>query len=140
MKLKILSFWGNSFESQEVESFTLKTKSWEITVLDKHESLITTLVPGVIKIVFNNGEEPRYFAVWKGILEIADSQAKVLTDMLVNPEEVEENELEKAMKKAEELREKYKNTSSKEDMQKFLEASEQLSKVQAKVKLVELQK
>ena len=58
MKLKIISFGWNTFSSDKVESFTVNTKSWEITVLDKHESLITVLVPSIIKVVYkdNQGE------------------------------------------------------------------------------------
>ena len=142
MKLKILSFWWNSFETREAISFTTTTKSWEITVLDKHEALITALVPSTIKIIYkeNNQEQEKNFAIWKGIIEISDSEVKILTDMLVKPENLEKWELEKAIKEAKKLKEKYAKSANKEDMEKFIQASEQLSKVQAKVKLVELSK
>jgi len=142
MKLKITSFWWNTFESTEVESFTVMTKSWEITVLDKHEALISALVPWVIKIIYNENwvKQEKHFAIWKWIIEIANSNVKILTDMLLNSDQIQEDELEKAIEEAKKLKEKYSKASTKEDMEKFLQASEQLSKVQAKVKLVELSK
>ncbi len=143
MKLKIISFGWNTFSSDKVESFTVNTKSWEITVLDKHESLITVLVPSTIKVVYKDDawkDVFKNFAVWKWIIEIDNSNVKILTDMLVKPEDIKQWELENAIQQAHELKEKYKNASTKEDMEKFLQASEQLSKVQAKVKLVELSK
>jgi hypothetical protein len=60
--------------------------------------------------------------------------------MLLNSDQIQEDELEKAIEEARKLKEKYAKASTKEEMEKFLQASEQLSKVQAKVKLVELNK
>lgn len=94
MKLQILSFEWNVFKSQEVVSVNLMTKIWEITILQNHSPIITSLKPGVVDIVYiweDNQKYHKYFAIWTWVLECFDNQVKILIDMLVWVENFDEN-------------------------------------------------
>ena len=47
-----------------------KTAMGEITVLDNHETLITQLVTGVIKVKVSSGEKEQFFEIASGFLEV----------------------------------------------------------------------
>lgn len=61
MKLKILSFGGQSFSHERVVSVTLMTQMGEITVLDNHAPLITAIKPSTMYAIYKdeNGVEFR---------------------------------------------------------------------------------
>jgi F0F1-type ATP synthase epsilon subunit len=52
MKLTILSFDGKKIENDKVVSITLMTKAGEITVLDKHTPLITSVKPSTMYYIY----------------------------------------------------------------------------------------
>jgi F0F1-type ATP synthase epsilon subunit len=52
MKIEILSFAGNLFKSETVESVTAMTKVWEITILEGHTPLVTVMNPSIVNIVY----------------------------------------------------------------------------------------
>ncbi|MBI2024307.1 hypothetical protein HYT00_02900 [Candidatus Giovannonibacteria bacterium] len=71
MKIKIFSLKGIEFEG-EAKSFNVKTKVGEITVMDNHRPLITSLVKGVAKIGLA-GEEIKEIEINSGFLEMDDN-------------------------------------------------------------------
>lgn len=70
MKLSVYSLKQVLFQG-EAKSLNCKTVTGEITVLDNHETLITTLSAGVIKIVDNQNKE-HFFPVKSGFLEVRE--------------------------------------------------------------------
>lgn len=138
MKLEILSFNWKLFKSHSVLSVTAMTKMWEITVLDNHSSLITSLKPSVLRVVHldqNNMKQEEDFAIWGGILEVAHSSVKILIDMLVTVTDVNLDLAEKARLSAIETMEKYKDSKDRVDMERFVEAQDMLLKSIAQLKL-----
>jgi F0F1-type ATP synthase epsilon subunit len=75
MKLSIYSLKKILFQGEAV-SLNVKTVMGEITVLDNHETLITVLAAGVIKVVENppsqgSGEaREKFFPIKSGFLEV----------------------------------------------------------------------
>ncbi len=61
MELKILSFSGESFNHDGVISATLMTALGEITVLNNHSPLLTSVRPSTMYIIYKdkNGVEYR---------------------------------------------------------------------------------
>ena len=79
MRLSIYSLRKILFQG-EAESVNLKTVSGEITVLDHHRPLVSTLTEGVMKIVDKERKE-RYFSVSAGFLEIqANNNVRCIVD------------------------------------------------------------
>jgi len=143
VKLQILSFGGKTFESDKVVSITIMTKSWEITILDKHTPLITVIKPSTMYIIYkdeNNMQVREDFVVWWGILEVSWSNVKIMADLIIDIEEVDRDKAEEAKIKAEELMKKYKDSKDKVDMEKFIEAEDMLLKSIAQLKLSDLKK
>lgn len=138
MKLEILSFNGKLFKSRTVISVTAMTKTWEITVLENHSSLITSLKPSVLLVIYNdenNVKKEEKFAIGGWILEVSHSSMKILIDMLVWVEDLDIDLAEKARLEALATMEKYKNSKDKVDMEKFIEAQDMLLKSVAQLKL-----
>lgn len=143
MKIEILSFTWNLFKSDTVESVTATTKIWEITILDDHTPLVTVLNPSIISIVyFNEALEKleKDFAVWWWVLEVSNSEVRILIDMLVTIEILDIEHAEKAKKEALELMAKYKDAKDKLDMEKFIAAEDMLLKSVVQLKLWDLNK
>ena len=68
MKLSIYSLKNILFQGEAL-SLNCKTVMGEITVLDNHETLITVLATGVMKVVDENKKE-NFFEIKSGFLEV----------------------------------------------------------------------
>jgi len=68
MKLSVYSLKNILFQG-DASSLNVKTVMGEITVLDNHETLITVLSAGVVKIVDDNKKE-HFFEISSGFLEV----------------------------------------------------------------------
>lgn len=139
MKLKISSFTWESFNSESVLSVSLMTSSWEITILENHEPLLTSINPSDMSVVFleNWVKKTENFAIWKGIVEVSNNNVKVMADMLIDMDWINIDEVENARKKALELMEKYKS-QDKIDMDKYIEAEDMLLRSVAQLKLYDV--
>ena len=143
MKLNILSFDWKKIEKDRVVSVTLMTKLWEITVLDKHSPLITSVKPSTMYYNFideNNIEQRDDVAIWNWVVEISNSNVKVMIDMLVDIEDLDLEHLERAKIEAQELMQKFKDSKDKIDMEKFIEAEDALLKSIAWLKLYDIKR
>ncbi len=143
MKLKILSFGGQSFSNENVVSATIMTQMGEITVLDNHAPLITAIKPSTMYIIYKdeNGVDFRDdFAVGSGVVEVSNSEVKVMSDMLVDIEDLDVDNAERAKKEALELMEQFKDAKDRVDMEKFIEAEDMLLRSIAQLKLYDLKR
>ncbi len=143
MKLTVLSFSGENFSHNDVTSVTVMTKSWEITILDHHAPMIASIEPCVLYTKYmdeNNMEIREDFAVGSGVVEVHDSEVKVLSDMLIDVEEVDIDQAAQAKQRALDMMEQYKHSKDRVDMEKFIEAEDQLLKSIAQLKLYDLKK
>jgi F-type H+-transporting ATPase subunit epsilon len=140
MKLKILSFSGESFSSETVVSATLMTTSGEITVLENHTPLLTSVKPSTMYIIYteNDKEKRDDFAIWSGVVEISNNSMKVMSDMLIDIKDLDVDKAARARDEAMALMEKYKDSKDKMDMEKFIEAEDMLYKSIAQLKLSEI--
>lgn len=138
MDLKILSFNGESFHSDRVVSVTLMTWRGEITILDRHSPLLTSVKPSTMFLVLKdeNGITRRDdYAIGSGVVEVRNSKVKIMSDMLVDIEEVDYDKATQAREKALTLMEKYKDSKDRMDMERFIEAEDMLLKSVAQLKL-----
>lgn len=141
MKLKMISFSWESFNSDNVISITLMTSDGEITILDNHEALITSIIPSTMYLIYkdNNWAFKRDdYALWKWIVEVSNNEAKIMADMLVDIEDLDIEFTERAKNKAIEIMEKYKDSIDKVEMAKYIEAEDMLLKSIAQLKLSDM--
>lgn len=78
MKLAIYSLKKILFQG-EASSINCKTAVGEVTILDHHRALISTLAPGPIKIV-DNKNKMRYIQASSGFLEVSGNTTKLLVE------------------------------------------------------------
>lgn len=146
MKVNIYSFNWENFSSEKVISVTMMTMMWEITILDRHTPLLSAFKPSTLFLLYKdeNGVDYRNdFAVGSWFVEVKDSEVKILTDMLIDVEDqkdIDKNAVELAKADALALMEKYKQWKDRIDMEKFIEAEDNLMKSIAQLKLYETRK
>lgn len=144
MKLKVLSFSWETFFSETVVSVKLKTKVWQVTVLNNHAPMMASLQPSVLYVKYmdkNNMMQEEDFAVWTGVMEIdGKNDVKIIADILIDIEEVDKEKAENARQRALDIMEKYKQGKDRVDMQKFIDAEDMLLKSIAQLKLADLKK
>ena len=137
MKLEILSFTWDLFNSDSVDSVYAITKAWAITVLKDHAALITSLKPWVVEVKYtrNNENKIENFAIWWWVLEVSNNKVKILVDMLITSRNANPKKAEEAKIKAEKLMEKYKDSKDKIWMDEFIQAEDIVLKSIAEMKL-----
>jgi len=143
MKLKILSFSWESLSNNNVVSVTLMTWVGEITILENHSPLLTSIKPSTMYMVYkdeNNIEHRDDFAIWSWLVEVRNSKVSIMADMLVDIEDLDKSKVERAREDALKLMEKHKNAKDRVDMEKFIEAEDLLQKSIAQLKLYDLKK
>ena len=143
MKLKILSFSGETFSHDRVVSVTMMTWVGEITILDHHSPLLTHIRPSTMYIVYkdeNNVEHRDDFAIWSWVVEVRKSEVKIMADMLIDIDDLDKDKAERARQEALDLMEKYRDAKDRVDMEKFIEAEDMLLKSIAQLKLYNMKK
>src|SRR5205823_12072698 len=85
--------------SEDVEMVTLPGSEGELGVYPKHVPLLTTLVPGELRVI-KNGRETA-LAIGEGFVEIRTDAVSVLTDMALESEKIDVAAAEAAVERAE---------------------------------------
>ena len=79
MKLSVYSLKNILFQGDAI-SLNCKTTNGEITVLDNHETLITVLAAGTVKVVDDNKKE-QFFEIKSGFLEVkGNNEARCIVE------------------------------------------------------------
>jgi len=141
MNLKILSFSGEIFSSNNVKSVTVMTTSWEITIMRDHASLLTSVRPSTMYIIYTDEtwtEKRDDFAIWSWVVEVNNNKVKILANMLIDIDDLDTSMAERAREEAVKLMEKYRNSKNKMDMEKYVEAEDMLLRSIAQLKLGKL--
>jgi F-type H+-transporting ATPase subunit epsilon len=100
MNLEIVTKQEKIFESDNTLQITVPTIEGEITILSNHQNLVTILAIGEVNIV--TALETKKIFIDKGIIEVSDNKVSILVDRGVPSEKAIKEEIEKAVKKAEE--------------------------------------
>ena len=85
----------------EVDMVVLPGSEGELGVLPGHAPLITSLLPGVLRVFEDNMAKQVHLAVSQGFVEIKDNRVIVLADAAELPDEIDLARAEKAKKRAE---------------------------------------
>lgn len=89
------------FEAPAVEAITLPTKMGEITILPDHLPIVSSLVPGEVRV--RVGGQDISMAVSGGFIEVTPGRVVVLADTAERAEEIDERRAEEAREKARKL-------------------------------------
>lgn len=99
---KVVTPYGISYED-EIEKVTIPTTSGAITVYERHAPLVSVLRPGEMNVHKLDGDVVNV-AVAGGFLEVrSESRVYVMADTAERAEEIDIEEAQKAMERAQEL-------------------------------------
>lgn len=125
MHIELVTSEGSAFSGVAV-SVTIPTSMGEITVLQHHIPLLSTVEPGTV-IIRTAGDE-LLFAVARGVIQVGNNNVRILSDIADRAESLEENAIELAKARAEELR-----TARRSSAEGFAEATATLERELARL-------
>ncbi len=99
--------------SDEVESVVLPGAEGEMGVLPSHAPLVTTLLPGELR--YTKGGKTTDMAVGEGLVEVTGKTTRVLTDMAINADAIDEKTVEEALQRAKTALENLKSAHGSSD-------------------------
>ena len=99
-KIEIVNPEKSFLSKEDVTEVVVPAFEGEMGILKDHISIISFLKPGIITIYAKSGEEKFY--VEDGIVEFKNNNLSVLTSSIFSLKEIEKNELQDLLKKAEE--------------------------------------
>ena len=85
--------------SDTVGNVYLPGADGELGILDGHAALVTALQPGELR--YEKGGQNVTLAIGGGFAEVTRHHVKVLTDMAMGEDQIDESKVEEAMKRAE---------------------------------------
>jgi len=113
LKLEIVTPEARIF-SDEVDTVVLPGYEGEMGVLPAHAPLVTTLLPGELRIT-KAGKTPA-MAVGEGLVEVTGNTTRVLTDMAVHSDDIDEKAVEEALERARHSLESLKHGEHQEEV------------------------
>ncbi len=82
----------------DVDMVVMPTTTGEIGVLPNHEPVMTMLEPGELAVT--SGGKTVYAAIGEGFAQITPGRISILTDLVVEEKEIDENSVAKAIERA----------------------------------------
>ena len=95
--------------SETVDEVGLPTSEGRMHVLPHHVPIIAKLKAGEIQV--HRGKEIEMLAVGSGFIEVYGDKVSILTDQAINVEEIDDAEIEEAIKRAQEALEEGKKSN-----------------------------
>lgn len=93
----------------DIDMITIPGTEGELGILPHHIPLFTKIKPGEMKI--RKGNEENYLAITGGFADVTGEKVTILADYAVRAEDIEEQRVEEAKKRAEEaMKEKTNRT------------------------------
>lgn len=120
MHAELITSEGSAYSGEAV-SVTLPTGMGEITVLQHHIPLLSTVEPGTV--IIRTGSDELYFAVSRGVVQVGDAGVRILSEIADRADSLQEKAIEIAKARAEELRD-----ARRADKEGFAEASATLER------------
>lgn len=116
--------------SDTVDDVYLPGADGEMGVLEMHAALVTSLQPGELR--YHKDGKTFELAVGTGFAEVTQEKVSVLTDMALGEEEIDEEKVEEAMKRAEEA---LANINHSDDMEELAHLQASIAKSLASLNL-----
>ena len=121
LKLEIVTPEARIY-SDEVDTVVLPGYEGEMGVLPAHSNLVTTLVPGELRIT--KGGKTIEMAVGAGLVEVTGTVTRILTDAAVDADKIDEAAAEEAIARAKKTLENVKPGEQQEEVAAAMAAIE----------------
>jgi F-type H+-transporting ATPase subunit epsilon len=123
MQLSLVTLTGIKVD-ESIYSATIPTVDGEISIFPSHEPLVTLARPGVITVRFKP-EDPdsalEYFAVSGGVVQIDQTQIRVLVDEADHGDDIIEAESQAALERAIKLRDESSDQIERENARQLID-------------------
>lgn len=107
MKVELLTLTGTKF-SGEADELRLTTTNGQIGILPHHEPFVAQVLPCSVVIKPTSGKE-EMFATYGGLVEVTPDYVRLLADEADHADDLLADEIEEALQRATELRDKAKD-------------------------------
>ena len=123
MQLKLVTLTGVKVD-EPIYSASIPTVDGEISIFPSHEPLVTLARPGVITVRFKP-EDPdsalEYFAISGGVVQIDQTQIRVLVDEADHGDDIIEAESQAALERAIKLRDESSDQIERENARQLID-------------------
>ena len=123
MQLSLVTLTGIKVD-ESIYSATIPTVDGEISIFPSHEPLVTLARPGVITVRFKP-EDPdsalEYFAVSGGVVQIDQTQIRVLVDEADHGDDIIEAESQAALERVIKLRDESSDQIERENARQLID-------------------
>ena len=123
MQLSLVTLTGIKVD-ESIYSATIPTVDGEISIFPSHEPLVTLARPGVITVRFKP-EDPdsalEYFAVSGGVVQIDQTQIRMLVDEADHGDDIIEAESQAALERAIKLRDESSDQIERENARQLID-------------------
>jgi F-type H+-transporting ATPase subunit epsilon len=120
IKLEIVTPNGVVY-SEDIEHAVIPTANGKVDILQHHAPLIDRLVPADVKVVVNGNTD--YLAVGSGFVEVYAEKISIITDQAILIADDDNQEIEAAIKRADEALEEGRKSNFDEAQLQLLEAA-----------------
>ena len=120
IKLEIVTPNGVVY-SEDIEHAVIPTANGKVDILQHHAPLIDRLVPADVKVVVNGNTD--YLAVGSGFVEVYAEKISIITDQAILIADDDNQEIESAIKRADEALEEGRKSNFDEAQLQLLEAA-----------------
>ena len=123
MQLKLVTLSGIKVD-EPIYSATIPTVDGDISVFPSHESLVTLARTGVISVRFkpeDNDNLLEYFAISGGVVQIDQTQIRVLVDEADHGDDIIEAESQAALERAIKLRDESSDQIERENARQLID-------------------
>lgn len=125
MFVELVTSEGSAFSGNAV-SVTIPSSTGEITVLDHHLPIVSTVLSGTV--IIRTKDDELLFAVSRGVVQVGSDNVRILSDIADRAESLEEEAIELARERAEQLK-----TARRGDAEGFAEAQAMLERELARI-------
>jgi F-type H+-transporting ATPase subunit epsilon len=125
IRLKLITLHGVHFDSEVYEAI-IPTKAGDIAIYGGHAPLLSVAAPGVVAIRKEKSTKDldrEFMAIYGGTIEVLNNEIQVLVDEVDTSDDISEAEAEKALKRAQELRDKAGDAGSLAEAQQMIDRS-----------------
>ena len=123
IRLKLITLNGVKID-RDVYEVMIPTRAGEIAVYGGHAPLVSVLANGIIHIRNEKrikDADRETIAAYGGTLKVLNNELIILADEIEDPDHLKEEEVEKALKRAQELKNTAKDKVSIEKAQEMIE-------------------
>lgn len=120
MQFELLTLSGVKYSGEAAE-LLLKTPSGSLAILPHHEPMVAVVMPGSVAVHVPGKKADDVYAVFGGVLEVANNRVRLLADEAEHVDTLIESEIEEALERAKHAKENLRDKSGLHRAQQLID-------------------